>query len=119
MEIHYTLGALSYAELGTLIPKSGGEYSYFMDGLGSLHPFWGPLPAFLYSWVSVLLMSPASIAVGCLSCADYTVYPLLTSIGSCPVDVEMLVKLVALVYLGLLYIPSHFELILSCMMMMF
>lgn len=94
------LGALSYAELGTLIPKSGGEYSYFMDGLGCLHRFWGPLPAFLYSWVSVLLMNPASIAVGCLSCAGYTIHPILTAVGHCPTDSELLVKLTALVYLG-------------------
>lgn len=94
------LGALSYAELGTLIPKSGGEYSYFMDGLGKLHGFWGPLPAFFYSWGSVLFTVPASIAIGCLSCAGYTVYPIIASIGYCPADQDLVVKLTALVYLG-------------------
>nr|CAH0109206.1 unnamed protein product [Daphnia galeata] len=76
-------GSLSYAELSTLIPKSGGEYSYLIDGLSPLHPFWGPLPAYLYSWISVLLLRPTTFAVGCSSCASYTIYPILASMGLC------------------------------------
>ena len=74
-----------------------------MDGLGCLHRFWGPLPAFLYSWVSVLLMNPASIAVGCLSCAGYTIHPILAATGQCPTIAgnQLLVKLTAFVYLGI------------------
>lgn len=95
------IGSLAYAELGTLIPKSGGEYAYFLDGLGSLHPFWGPLPAFLYSWLAVLLLRPTTLAVGCLSCANYTIIPLLAALKIClePDQVDMLVKLSAAVYL--------------------
>lgn len=98
------LGSLSYAELGTLIPKSGGEYSYLIDGLSPLHPFWGPLPAFLYSWISVLLLRPTTFAVGCLSCASYTVYPILTSLGFClDADKEdLLIKITAILYIGLI-----------------
>lgn len=76
-------GSLSYAELGTLIPKSGGEYSYFLDGFGYFHRFWGPLPAFLYSWISVLLLKPATFAIGCLSFANYTIIPLLAALEIC------------------------------------
>ncbi|BFZ13109.1 hypothetical protein BsWGS_16148 [Bradybaena similaris] len=50
------LGSLCYCELGTLIPKSGGEYSY-------LRLAYGNLLAFLYTWVSVLLTRPASLAI--------------------------------------------------------
>jgi len=96
------VGALAYAELGTLIPKSGGEYAYFLDGLGSLHPFWGPLPAFLYSWLSVLLLSPAGTAAGCMSCATYTLSPILVSLDVCleKEEKDLLLKLAAILYLG-------------------
>lgn len=45
-------GALCYSELGTLIPKSGGEFQYLLEAYGSL-------PAFLFSWTFVLFTIPA------------------------------------------------------------
>ena len=62
--IFYLTEALIYAELSILIQKSGGSYSYLMDGLGSLHPFWGP--AFnIYASV-VVLLRPVRLADDCL-----------------------------------------------------
>ncbi len=100
---HVVIGSLSYAELGTLIPKSGGEYAYLVDGLGPLHLFWGPLPAFLYSWISVLLLKPTTVAVGCLSCASYTVRPILASLGVCLAaeNEDLVIKLTAVLYIGM------------------
>ena len=44
-------GALAYAELGTMIPSSGAEYSYFMVAFG-------PFPAYMFSWVSTIIIKP-------------------------------------------------------------
>ncbi|KAG8229855.1 hypothetical protein J437_LFUL009130 [Ladona fulva] len=68
-----TMGALSYAELGTMIPLSGGEHAYLMAAFADLHPFWGPLPAFMFDWLTVVLMKPSSLAALSLSSAEYIV----------------------------------------------
>lgn len=69
------LGALAFAELGTVVPKSGGEYSYFLEAYGKLHPFWGPLPAFTCAWIYILILRPAEVAVICLTFAEYVLQP--------------------------------------------
>ncbi|GAB1291941.1 b(0,+)-type amino acid transporter 1 [Apodemus speciosus] len=59
-----TLGALCFAELGTMITKSGGEYPYLMEAFG-------PIPAYLFSWTSLIVMKPSSFAIICLSFSEY------------------------------------------------
>lgn len=61
-------GALCYAELGTMITKSGGEYSYLMEAFGSL-------VAYLYSWTTVMVLKPSSFAIITLSFAEYASTP--------------------------------------------
>ncbi|GAB0185495.1 b(0,+)-type amino acid transporter 1-like [Grus japonensis] len=61
-------GALSYAELGTIIKESGGEYIYILRIFGSF-------PAFLFTYTSVILVRPAGLAAVCLSFAEYAVAP--------------------------------------------
>ncbi|XP_078400538.1 b(0,+)-type amino acid transporter 1 [Cetorhinus maximus] len=63
-----TLGALCYADLGTMITKSGGEYSYLLEAFG-------PIPAFLYSWMCIAVVKPSSFAIICLSFAKYAAIP--------------------------------------------
>ncbi|XP_053174477.1 b(0,+)-type amino acid transporter 1 [Scomber japonicus] len=63
-----TLGALCYAELGTMITKSGGEYSYLMEAFGSLL-------AYLYSWTTVMVLKPSAFAIITLSFAEYASTP--------------------------------------------
>jgi len=75
------LGALSYCELGTVIPKSGGEYSYFLESFGPLHRFFGPLVAFLYIWINIFIINPCSLAANSLSFATYVWVPILTLAG--------------------------------------
>ncbi|XP_077888319.1 B(0,+)-type amino acid transporter 1 isoform X1 [Ictidomys tridecemlineatus] len=63
-----TLGALCFAELGTMITKSGGEYPYLMEAFG-------PIPAYLFSWTSLMVMKPSSFAIICLSFSEYVCAP--------------------------------------------
>ncbi|KAJ8041411.1 b(0,+)-type amino acid transporter 1 [Holothuria leucospilota] len=63
-----TFGALCYAELGTMIPKSGAEFPYLYDTYGE------PI-AFLFSWVSILLTRPSSVSIIALTFAQYAVQP--------------------------------------------
>ncbi len=44
-------GALTYAELGTMFPRSGGIYAYMYEGLGST-------VAFIFGWTFMLLGKP-------------------------------------------------------------
>ncbi len=48
-------GALSYAELGAMLPEAGGEYVY-------LRAAYGDLPAFLFGWMRLAVGSTGSIA---------------------------------------------------------
>ena len=48
-------GAMTYAELSTLLPYAGGEYVY-------IRGIYGDLPAFLYMWTWFAVAKPASIA---------------------------------------------------------
>ena len=64
-----TLLALCYAEIGTLIPISGGEYAYVRE-------IFGPFPAFLILWMNVTLLAPVTVAVSGSVFATYVVKPL-------------------------------------------
>jgi APA family basic amino acid/polyamine antiporter len=57
-------GAMAYAELGTLRPRSGGEYVYLREGFGRL-------AAFLTGWTSFVAGFAGAIAAGALGAADY------------------------------------------------
>jgi APA family basic amino acid/polyamine antiporter len=48
-------GAMTYAELSTLLPYAGGEYVYIRGA-------YGDLPAFFYMWTWFAVAKPASIA---------------------------------------------------------
>lgn len=61
-------GALCYAELGTMITKSGGDYSYLMEAFGSI-------VAYLYSWTTVVVLKPSAFAIITLSFAEYASAP--------------------------------------------
>src|SRR5215468_3357129 len=58
------LGALTYAELAAAHPEAGGLYCYIRDGFGRL-------PAFLYGWCLLLVISSATIAALARAFARY------------------------------------------------
>lgn len=90
-----------YAELGTLVPRCGAEYAYFMESFSSLHKFWGRLPAFLYSFIMIVIVRPAEVAVIILTFSEYICQPILDIICvKNEEDRRAVKKLVALAALG-------------------
>nr|XP_048295631.1 b(0,+)-type amino acid transporter 1-like isoform X1 [Myodes glareolus] len=79
------LGALCYAELGSLVPESGGDYAYILRTFGSL-------PAFLVIYTFVLVARPAAITAVSLSFAEYALAPFYPGCSSFP---QITVKIVA------------------------
>ena len=100
------LGALSYAELGTMITKSGAEYAYLQEAFSPLHRTLGPLPSFLFAWTSVLILKPALFGVTSMSFAVYAVEPFY---GKCGPDNTM-VKVVAVICLCMYAMKVHWGL---------
>ncbi|XP_030575444.1 b(0,+)-type amino acid transporter 1-like [Archocentrus centrarchus] len=60
--------ALSYIEVGTIIPESGGEFIYILR-------IYGSFPAFFAAITFILLLKPSSIAAMSISIAQYAMSP--------------------------------------------
>ncbi|KAI0980167.1 hypothetical protein GJ496_005968 [Pomphorhynchus laevis] len=66
-------GAICYAELGCLIPSSGGDYTYIKEAFGDLM-------GFLRVWSEVIVTRPCILGVNALTVFEYLLYPYM---GSC------------------------------------
>uniref|UniRef100_UPI0037E8B16B cystine/glutamate transporter n=1 Tax=Semicossyphus pulcher TaxID=241346 RepID=UPI0037E8B16B len=75
-------GALSYAELGTCIKKSGGHYTYILEAFG-------PQMAFIRLWVDLIAIRPAGMAVISLAFGQYILEPLFMPCGIPPMAVKL------------------------------
>jgi APA family basic amino acid/polyamine antiporter len=57
-------GALTYAELGAMMPEAGGEYVFLREA-------YGDLPAFLFGWTSVMLIASGGLAAVSTALASF------------------------------------------------
>lgn len=101
------LGALAFAELSTVVPRSGAEYAYLMEAFAPLSRYAGQMPAFVCSWVYVMLLRPAEVAVVIMTFAEYAVQPFFARKppGEDPdfdARLALLKKLISMLALGLI-----------------
>ena len=61
------LGAFAYAELAALYPRTGGVYVFLREA-------YGRLPAFLYAWMCLLVISTGALAVIAVVAGQQLVY---------------------------------------------
>ena len=85
------LGAFAIAELSTRFPETGGDFLY-------LHKVFGPFPAFLYGWMSLVIFETGSIAVLALFSAKYAQQIFPATLG---LSEPMLASIIVLGFSGL------------------
>jgi len=93
------IGACCYSLLVRKIPKAGGEYAF-------LYPTYGPLPAFLSGWASLLIGFSAPIAATSLGLGYYLLPFFPESAASNPMTIKWiaavgLISVTAFISLGL------------------
>ena len=88
------VGALAYAELGSLFPKAGGQYVYLRDA-------YHPLVGFLYGWALLLLIECGAIAAVAITFAEYALRLVGRDDASAlPLAIAAIVAVSAINYLG-------------------
>lgn len=60
-------GGLTYAEMGSMFPRSGGVYVFLKEAYGTL-------PAFLYGWAALLVVISGGLAAVSVGFAEYLSY---------------------------------------------
>ena len=87
-------GALTFAELGALFPKSGGVYVYLKEA-------YGDMIGFLYGWVILLIINTGALAFLAELFAEYVIaFDFFARIGKEPLAVMVILGLTALNLFG-------------------
>ena len=88
-------GALSVAELGAALPRSGGIFAYLLE-------CYGPLPAFLYGWACLMVITPAALGATSTIFAEYLGYYLPISPANVHYVAALTIALMGVInYIGL------------------
>ena len=88
-------GALTFAELGAMMPRAGGVYAFLKEAYGGL---WG----FLYGWAYFLVVNTGGLAALSIAFATYFGYFVpLTPVGIKITAISGLVFLTAVNYFGI------------------
>jgi len=88
-------GALSVAELGAAFPRSGGLFAYLLEGFG-------PVPAFLYGWACLMVITPAALGATSTIFAEYLGYFLPISAAGVHYVAALTIALMGIInYIGL------------------
>ncbi|MCC6587365.1 MAG: amino acid permease [Bryobacterales bacterium] len=87
------LGAFAYAELGAMMPASGGQYVYLREA-------YGPLPAFLAGWTFFLVIQSGSTAAVSTGCALYLAH-FFPGLPIAPTAITIILSLTLINYLGI------------------
>ncbi|KAI6230831.1 Large neutral amino acids transporter small subunit 1 [Aphelenchoides fujianensis] len=85
------MGAWSYAELGTLIRRSGGDYSYILEAFGSF-------VGFMRFWIEAIVVRPCSVTIVACTFATYMLKPFYVDVDPPPYSMEGL-AIVLIVFL--------------------
>ncbi|CAF3337749.1 unnamed protein product [Rotaria socialis] len=93
------LGALCYAEIGTILPLSGSELVYMKEGIGSVHARTGDVLAFVFNWANTFILQPSTIAILSLTFSTYFLSGVMDSCGS-PIELVKILAIFAIVILA-------------------
>lgn len=105
--IFAAMGAWSYAELGTLIRKSGGDYAYIFEAFG-------PFIAFMRFWIEAIVVRPCSCLIVAITFATYMLKPFYPDSELPPYSTEALaVGLIGLLAFKVQFINSKFSVFLT------
>ena len=90
-------GALTYAEMGAMFPRSGGVYVFLSEA-------YGPLVAFLYGWAALFVVISGGMAAVGVGFATYLSYfvPVLASASVMGIAATKLVAALMILLLGVI-----------------